>query len=189
MDSDQTPAASAARAQATPKGGSSTLWAAIGLGVLVVAGIALFALGVFKPDPAKVARETNLKAAEAIQALPPQADTAATLAALNQIVVPFAPGSNTLPPEAETVLKIAAQKINALPAGTKIDVVALSPSVPKSEAEFRLVLERATAVITYLEANGVATGRLRAIGSSAPLPAGKQADAYTGPLIAFRPAS
>jgi outer membrane protein OmpA-like peptidoglycan-associated protein len=189
MDSDQIPAASAARARAAPKRGGSTLWAAIGLGALVVAGVALFALGVFKPDPAKVAREANLKAAEAMQALPANADAAVTLAALNQIVVPFTAGSNALPPEAEPVLKIAAQKINALPAGTKIDVVALSPSAPKTEPEFRLILERATAVITYLEANGVATGRLRAIGSSAPLPAGKQAESYTGPLIAFRPAS
>jgi outer membrane protein OmpA-like peptidoglycan-associated protein len=189
MDSDQTPATRAARPQAGPKRGGSTLWAALGLGALVLAGVALFALGVFKPDPSKVARETNLKVVEAIQALPANADAAATLAALNQIVVPFAAGSNALPPEAETVLKVAAQKINALPAGTKIDVVALSPSTPKSEPEFRLILERATAVITYLEANGVAPGRLRAIGSSAPLPAGKQADSYTGPLIAFRPAS
>jgi outer membrane protein OmpA-like peptidoglycan-associated protein len=189
MDSDQTPAASAARTKTAPRRGSSTLWAAIGLGALVAAAAALFALGVFKPDPAKVARETNLKAAEAMQALPANADAAATLAALNQIVVPFTAGSNVLPPEAEPVLKIAAQKINALPAGTKIDVVALSPSMPKSEPEFRLILERASAVITYLEANGVAAGRLRAIGSSAPLPAGKQPDTYTGPLIAFRPAS
>lgn len=188
MQPDQKPGASAARPQAQSKRSRSTLWVAVGLGALAVAGAALFALGVFKPSASKIASESNRKAAEAIQALPANADVAATVAALNQILVPFAPDSKALPPEAEAVLKVAAKKINALPAETKIDVVGLTPSTPKSEDELRLVLDRAAAVIAYLEANGVTRGRLRAIGSSTALPANKQADADNRPLVVFRAA-
>ncbi len=187
MDSDQASPAMAAGSTAKRRG--STRWIGIGLAVLVIAGLALFGLGVLKPDPSKRALEANKKAASAIQALPANADVAATLAALNQIVVPFEAGSNALPPAAEDVLKIAAQKINSLPADTKIDVVGIADTLPKSEPEFRLILERASAVITYLEKNGVAPGRLRAIGTSAPTPAGKENTRYTGPQITFRPGS
>ncbi len=188
MDSDQA-SPSAARTGAPARRGGSTLWIGVGLAILVIAGVALFALGAFKPAPGKRALEANKKAASAILALPANADVATTLAALNQIVVPFAAGSNALPPEAEDVLKVVAQKINALPAGTKIDVVGIADTPPKSEPEFRLILERASAVISYLEKNGVATGRLRAIGTSAPPAAGKADTRYTGPQIAFRPGS
>jgi outer membrane protein OmpA-like peptidoglycan-associated protein len=188
MDSDQaSPSAGATRAPA-PRS-SSTLWIGVGLAVLVIAGVALFALGAFKPDPGKRAIEANKKAASAILALPANADVATTLAALNQIVVPFAAGSNALPPEAEEVLRVVAQKINTLPATTKIDVVALAETMPKTEPEFRLILERASAVVAFLEKNGVAPGRLRAIGTSVPVPAGKSAAPYTGPQITFRPGS
>jgi outer membrane protein OmpA-like peptidoglycan-associated protein len=183
MDSVQ---AASRKAEVKPAKRASVKWIGAALGILMAAAAALFAIGVFKPDPAKVARAANTKAAAAIQALPANADAAATMAVLNQIVVPFAAGSNALPPEAEEVLKVAAQKISALPESTRIDVVSLAATMPKSEPEFRLILERSSAVISFMEKNGVAAGRLRAIGSSAPMPPGKQADAYTGPLITFR---
>ncbi len=185
MDSDQGSPAVATRSSAKRNG--STRWIGIGLAVLVIAGLALFGLGAFKPDPGKRALEANKKAAGVILALPSNADVATTLAALNQIVVPFEAGSNVLPPAAEDVLKVAAQRINALPAGTKIDVVAVAETAPKTEPEFRLILERASAVITYLEKNGVPAGRLRAMGTSAPTAAGKADTRYTGPQITFRP--
>ncbi len=185
MDSAQRSPRAAARP--TAKRSATTLWSGAALVILIGIAGALFSLGFLEQDAGKPVRTANAKATQVIQGLPSNAELSALIAALNQMVVPFVPGSHALPAEAEPVLQVAAQRINALPPHTRIDVIAIATTTPSSDADHWLIMERASTVVAYLEKQGVAPGRLRAIGSTGMRPSSAADGVYTGPLVVFRP--
>lgn len=98
-----------------------------------------------------------------VRASTPPADA---LKLLNQIALPFAPGSVEIPEHAQPVLKAAARAIDRLPKGTRLHVIGHSD---RSE-ESGLGLQRAAAVVDFLYANGAPTDKVSPVGVGSQLP-------------------
>lgn len=75
----------------------------------------------------------------------------------------FKTGSYTLSPEAEAMLSRVAYNLKQY-SGTDITVVGYTDNTGSQEVNDRLSLQRAQSVVNYLESQGVAASRLKAVG-------------------------
>ncbi|MCE2969116.1 MAG: OmpA family protein [Burkholderiales bacterium] len=143
---------------------------------LALAALALPACD--RETPAQRAQKTNdrvqIELAE-VRASTPPADA---LKLLNQIVLPFAPGSVEIPEQAQPVLTAAARAIDRLPKGTRLHVTGHTDDSEEAGLGLSLGLQRAAAVVDFLYANGAPTDKVSAIGvgSQRPLAAEKTED-------------
>jgi outer membrane protein OmpA-like peptidoglycan-associated protein/uncharacterized protein YidB (DUF937 family) len=162
-------------AAAVREGGRNFLWLFALIGLVLLALLLWLALGNRRPAPPVAAVVPPIVAPGPIAVPTPPAPTVAAVEALNHdlsdAVLNFATGSAVLPEASRPVLQEAATKIEALPAGTVIEIGGHTDNTGAADANVALSQQRADAVRNALIQDGVKPEMLTAKGYGPNKPA------------------
>lgn len=100
----------------------------------------------------------------ALAQLPPGADSAQRVAALNQTTLKFHAGSSELTGDSRQTLQAVADALRSTPTGMRVEIGAHTDSAGRADANLQLSQQRAEAVSQALQALGVPATTLVAVG-------------------------
>jgi outer membrane protein OmpA-like peptidoglycan-associated protein len=126
-------------------------------------------------DSSLATQVDNSHAMAALEALPPASGPDRALEAMNLAVVDFAAGSTEIPESSGAVLQRIALAMAGRPESERYRVCGHTDGALSPLADIELSRRRAQAVVDFLAAQGIARGRLQALGAGDERPLVAQA--------------